>query len=107
MIALRGVDDRYPPQKKSFMMLHYMYEHYIDKFEWFMRADDDVYMRTDRMEKFLRSIDSSKPQFIGKKILKIFFLFVYNFIFIFIYMLHGKTYLNFMYMFNFLLISGC
>lgn len=68
VIALRGVDDRYPPQKKSFMMLHYMYEHYIDKFEWFMRADDDVYMRTDRMEKFLRSIDSSKPQFIGKKI---------------------------------------
>lgn len=97
MIALRGVDDRYPPQKKSFMMLHYMYENYIDKFEWFMRADDDVYMRTDRMEKFLRSIDSSKPQFIGKND-----LFLYIFIFIwknlFKYYLHA---------FNFLLISGC
>ncbi|XP_049298887.1 chondroitin sulfate synthase 1 isoform X2 [Anopheles funestus] len=66
LVALKGVDDRYPPQKKSFMMLHYMYEHYIDRFEWFARADDDVYIRTDRLEKFLRSIDSSKPQFIGQ-----------------------------------------
>lgn len=80
MIALRGVDDRYPPQKKSFMMLHYMYEHYIDKFEWFMRADDDVYMRTDRMEKFLRSIDSSKPQFIGKTIYFCLYTFIYFYI---------------------------
>lgn len=66
VIGLPGVDDRYPPQKKSFMMLHYMYEHYIDKFEWFIRADDDVYVRTDKLELFLRSIDSSKPQFIGE-----------------------------------------
>ncbi|XP_058064132.1 chondroitin sulfate synthase 1 [Anopheles bellator] len=66
LVALKGVDDRYPPQKKSFMMLHYMYEHYIDRFEWFVRADDDVYVRPDRLERFLRSIDSSKPQFIGQ-----------------------------------------
>ncbi|XP_039438411.1 chondroitin sulfate synthase 1 isoform X1 [Culex pipiens pallens] len=66
LVALRGVDDRYPPQKKSFMMLHYMYEHYIDRFEWFARADDDVFVRTDKLEQFLRSIDSSKPQFIGQ-----------------------------------------
>jgi len=66
VIALKGVDDRYPPQKKSFMMLYYMYEHFIDTFEWFARADDDVFIRGDKLEKFLRSIDSSKPQFIGK-----------------------------------------
>lgn len=48
------------------MMLHYMYEHFIDKFEWFMRTDDDVYISTWKLERFLRSIDSSKPQFIGK-----------------------------------------
>ncbi|KAG4068935.1 hypothetical protein HA402_005083 [Bradysia odoriphaga] len=66
VVALKGVDDRYPPQKKSFMMLHYMYEHFIDKFEWFMRTDDDVYISTWKLERFLRSIDSSKPQFIGQ-----------------------------------------
>ncbi|XP_037888974.1 chondroitin sulfate synthase 1 [Glossina fuscipes] len=66
VIGLKNVDDRYPPQKKSFMMLYYMYEHYIDKFEWFIRADDDVYIEPQKLEKFLRSIDSSKPQFIGQ-----------------------------------------
>lgn len=66
MVALNGVDDRYPPQKKSFMMLHHMYEHYIDKFEWFLRADDDVFIKPDKLEKFLRRVDSTKAQFIGK-----------------------------------------
>lgn len=65
VVALKGVDDRYPPQKKSFMMLYYMYENFIDKFEWFARTDDDVYINTRKLERFLRSIDSSKPQFIG------------------------------------------
>lgn len=66
VIALPGVDDRYPPQKKSFMMLHYMYEHFIDKFEWFLRADDDVFIKPDKLETFLRRVDSTKAQFIGK-----------------------------------------
>lgn len=69
VIALPGVDDRYPPQKKSFMMLYYMYEHFIDKFEWFARTDDDVYINTAKLERLLRSVDSSKPQFIGKKMI--------------------------------------
>lgn len=47
-------------------MLHYMYEHFIDKFEWFVRADDDVFIKTEKLEKFLRSIDSNKTQFIGE-----------------------------------------
>lgn len=45
IISLPGVDDSYPPQKKSFMMIKHMHDHYLDKFEWFMRADDDVYIK--------------------------------------------------------------
>ncbi|XP_068622557.1 chondroitin sulfate synthase 1 [Battus philenor] len=66
LVPLRFVDDSYPPQKKSFLMLLYMYEKYGDKFEWFMRADDDVYVRGDKLGEFLRSVDSRKPQFIGQ-----------------------------------------
>lgn len=66
LVALEGVDDSYPPQKKSFAMLKYMHDNYIDDYEWFLRADDDVYVRTDRIQSFLQSIDSRKPWFIGQ-----------------------------------------
>ncbi|KAK7082720.1 Chondroitin sulfate synthase 1 [Halocaridina rubra] len=66
VIPLPGVDDSYPPQKKSFMMLKYIADHYAQHFEYFMRADDDVYVRTDRLEKFLRSVNSTNPHFIGQ-----------------------------------------
>ncbi|XKL68382.1 hypothetical protein PGB90_003873 [Kerria lacca] len=66
LVPLKGVDDSYPPQKKSFLMLQYMWEHFGNKYEWFLRADDDVYIRADKIETFLRSINSSKPHFIGQ-----------------------------------------
>ncbi|XP_039291435.1 chondroitin sulfate synthase 1 isoform X1 [Nilaparvata lugens] len=66
LVALRGVDDSYPPQKKSFLMLQYMWENYGDRFEWFVRADDDVYMRPDRLAALLRSVDSSRAYFVGQ-----------------------------------------
>ena len=66
IIALPGVDDSYPPQKKSFLMLKYMHDRYGDQYEWFMRADDDVFIKGDKMAKFLLSVNSSKPQFMGQ-----------------------------------------
>ncbi|XP_047425616.1 chondroitin sulfate synthase 3 [Mugil cephalus] len=66
VISLDGVDDSYPPQKKSFMMLKYIHDHYLDKYEWFMRADDDVYIRGEKLELFLRSLNSSKPYYLGQ-----------------------------------------
>nr|XP_021489789.1 chondroitin sulfate synthase 3-like [Meriones unguiculatus] len=66
VIELPGVDDSYPPQKKSFMMIKYMHDHYLDKYEWFMRADDDVYIIGDKLEEFLRSLNSSKPLYLGQ-----------------------------------------
>jgi chondroitin sulfate synthase len=66
LVSLPGVDDVYPPMKKFYVMLKYMYDHYIDDFEWFLRADDDAYVKTDKMETFLRSMNSSKPLYIGQ-----------------------------------------
>lgn len=66
VIGLAGVDDSYPPQKKSFLMIKYMYEHFSDKYEWFIRADDDVYMKADKLGAFLHSVNSSGLKFIGQ-----------------------------------------
>ncbi|XP_041826222.1 chondroitin sulfate synthase 3-like [Melanotaenia boesemani] len=66
VVSLAAVDDSYPPQKKSFMMLKYIHDHYLEKYEWFMRADDDVYIRGEKMERFLRSLNSSKPHYLGQ-----------------------------------------
>lgn len=66
IVALKNVDDSYPPQKKSFMMLKYMHDHYLDKYEWFMRADDDVYIKSGKLESFLRSLNSSEAIFLGQ-----------------------------------------
>lgn len=66
LVPLPRVDDTYPPQKKSFMMLQYMWNNFGDRFEWFLRADDDVYVRTDRLETLLRSVDSRRAMYIGQ-----------------------------------------
>lgn len=66
LVRLPTVDDSYPPQKKSFLMLQHMWDHYGSAYEWFMRADDDVYVRPDRLAALLRSVDSRKPVFIGQ-----------------------------------------
>ncbi|KAI8507345.1 Chondroitin sulfate synthase 1 [Branchiostoma belcheri] len=65
-VFLRGVTDVYPPQKKSFLMLKHMHDHFLDEYEWFVRADDDVYIRGEKLEQFLRSVNSSKPLYIGQ-----------------------------------------
>ena len=66
IVAMNGVNDRYPPQKKSFLMLKYMYEYHINDYEWFMRVDDDICINGDNLGKFLRSVNSSEPRFIGQ-----------------------------------------
>lgn len=66
VVYLPGVDDSYPPQKKSFLMIKYMYDHFLEQYEWFMRADDDVYVHVNRLQTFLASLNSSKPFFIGQ-----------------------------------------
>lgn len=66
LVSLPTVDDSYPPQKKSFLMLQYMWNNFGDKYEWFLRADDDVYVRTDRLEKLLRSVNSKRAMYIGQ-----------------------------------------
>ena len=66
VVNLPDVDDTYPPQKKVFRMLKYMHDNFIDQFDWFMRADDDVYVRGQKLVSFLDGIDSSQPIYMGQ-----------------------------------------
>ena len=66
VVSLPGVDDTYPPQKKVFRMLKYMYDNYIDEYKWFLRADDDVYVRVPQLIQFLNTLDSSKMIYMGQ-----------------------------------------
>lgn len=38
LVNLPTVDDSYPPQKKSFLMLKYMNDLLGDKYDWFLRG---------------------------------------------------------------------
>ena len=59
-------DNAYPPQHKSFMMLAWMMDNVGLKSRWFMRADDDVYVKIDQLLQFLSPINSSLPQYLGQ-----------------------------------------
>ncbi|XP_065883291.1 chondroitin sulfate synthase 1-like isoform X3 [Dysidea avara] len=66
VVSLPGVDDTYPPQKKVYRMLKYMHDNYIDEYKWFLRADDDVYIRVPQLVQFLNTLDSSKMVYMGQ-----------------------------------------
>lgn len=66
VVYLPVPDNGYPPQRKSLAMLKYIYDHYIDDYQWFIRADDDVYIRTMKLVSFLRHFDSSERLLLGQ-----------------------------------------
>ncbi|KAI6207850.1 Hexosyltransferase [Aphelenchoides besseyi] len=66
LVRLKGVDDTYPPQKKSFAMMRWFYDNQLNNYDWFMRADDDLYVRAERLEAFLRALDPGKVHLIGQ-----------------------------------------
>ena len=66
IISLKNVDDRaYPPQKKSLLMVEHMFK-LRKKYQFFMRADDDVYVKIDKLKGFLRSLNSTKTVLMGQ-----------------------------------------
>ena len=66
VVSLPGTDDTYPPQRKVYRMLKHMHDHFIDDYDWFMRADDDLYVRVDPLVEFLSSLDPSNDLYIGQ-----------------------------------------
>eukprot|EP00730_Choanoeca_flexa_P018651 TRINITY_DN9080_c0_g1_i2.p1 TRINITY_DN9080_c0_g1~~TRINITY_DN9080_c0_g1_i2.p1 ORF type:complete len:478 (+),score=104.21 TRINITY_DN9080_c0_g1_i2:124-1557(+) len=45
------------------------YANYIDKYDWFMKADDDTFVMVDNLRRMLKQYDPNKPHFFGKQFL--------------------------------------
>eukprot|EP00040_Diaphanoeca_grandis_P004217 m.27612 g.27612 ORF g.27612 m.27612 type:complete len:700 (-) comp15777_c0_seq1:1951-4050(-) len=54
----------WPKTKRSWM---HVYQHYIDKADWFIKADDDTFVVWDNLVKFLSRFDSNQPHFFGRR----------------------------------------
>ena len=51
IVCLTNVPDSvYPPQRKVFAALQHMYHYHGKDYQWFVRADDDVYIRVGRLD---------------------------------------------------------
>ena len=61
VIRLKGVDDVYPPQLKAYEMLRFMWKNFGRYFQWFLRIDDDAYLRMERIADMVNSLDSTIP----------------------------------------------
>jgi hypothetical protein len=46
--------------KKTSLGFYYAYEHLIDKFDWFLKADDDTYIIVENLKRFLHEYNSTQ-----------------------------------------------
>ena len=67
IVKLNGVPDQvYPPLKKAFAVMKYMYSHHINEFNWFIRADDDMYLRADKLTDLLSQMNPYEQVYLGR-----------------------------------------
>ena len=51
---------------KTWKAFQYVYDHYLDKADWFMKADDDTYVFIENLYFFLLDKDPNQPIWYGK-----------------------------------------
>ena len=42
-----------------------MYDNFTDKFDWYLKADDDSYIIMENMKHILKQLNPSQPVYIG------------------------------------------
>ena len=67
IIKLNGIPDHvYPPLKKAFAVIQYMYDHFVDQYNWFIRADDDMYVRGELLMDLLEKMNPYDRVYLGR-----------------------------------------
>lgn len=65
-LDLGGPETRAKLWTKSKRAWEHVYENYLDKADWFLKADDDTYVVWDNMHDFLSKFDTNKPYHFGR-----------------------------------------
>lgn len=67
IVKLEGIEDKvYPPLKKTFAVMKYMYDHFLHQYNWFVRADDDMYVRTAKLKELLSQMHPYEKVYLGR-----------------------------------------
>ena len=67
IIKLKGIPDHvYPPLKKAFAVMQYMYDNFINQYNWFIRADDDMYVRGELLMDLLKKMSPYEKVYLGR-----------------------------------------
>ncbi|CAF5222120.1 unnamed protein product, partial [Rotaria magnacalcarata] len=66
IVKLKNVENSYPPQKKSFYAMKFIYAFYRHRTSWLLRLDDNAYVNIDELTKWLKSINSKENLYIGQ-----------------------------------------
>lgn len=66
IVKLKHVENEYPPQKKSFYAMKFLYTFYHERTSWILRLDDNAYVNIPKLIQWLKSIDHQQPLYIGQ-----------------------------------------
>ena len=67
IIKLDGIPDHvYPPLRKAFAVMQYMYDNFINEYNWFIRADDDMYVRGQLLAELLKKMSPYQRVYLGR-----------------------------------------
>jgi hypothetical protein len=66
IVKLKHVENIYPPQKKSFYAMKFLYTYYRERTSWILRLDDNAYVNIPQLVKWLKSIDHQRALYIGQ-----------------------------------------
>jgi len=47
--------------QKTTLALHYLYENFLNDYDWFVKADDDTYLFVENLKSFLKEQNTSEP----------------------------------------------
>ncbi|CAF1483143.1 unnamed protein product [Adineta steineri] len=66
IVKLKHVENSYPPQKKSFYAMKFLYTFYYQRTSWILRLDDNAYVNIQKLIPWLKSIDHRQALYIGQ-----------------------------------------